>query len=41
MDAIDPLTTDIVVRNLRPSDLEAVIRLDAKNVAGGATSSSS
>ncbi|MCC7181105.1 MAG: GNAT family N-acetyltransferase [Acidobacteria bacterium] len=32
MDAIDPLTTDIVVRNLRPSDLEAVIRLDAKNV---------
>ncbi len=32
MDTPDPLASDIVVRNLRPSDLDAVIRLDAKNV---------
>ena len=29
---IDPLVGNVVVRNLRPSDLEAVIALDAKNV---------
>ena len=32
MDTLDPLASDVVVRNLRPSDLEAVILLDAKNV---------
>ncbi|OFW47020.1 MAG: hypothetical protein A3J29_09665 [Acidobacteria bacterium RIFCSPLOWO2_12_FULL_67_14b] len=32
MDTPDPLASDVVVRNLRPSDLDAVIRLDAKNV---------
>lgn len=32
MDTIDPLVGSVVVRNLRPSDLEAVIALDAKNV---------
>ena len=32
MDTIDPLVSNVVVRNLRPSDLEAVIALDAKNV---------
>ncbi len=32
MDTIDPLATDVLVRNLRPSDLEAVIQLDAKNI---------
>jgi GNAT superfamily N-acetyltransferase len=32
MDTLDPLVSDVVVRNLRPSDLEAVILLDAKNV---------
>lgn len=32
MDMLDPLASNVVVRNLRPSDLEAVILLDAKNV---------
>lgn len=32
MDTSDPLIGSVVVRNLRPSDLEAVIALDAKNV---------
>ncbi len=32
MDTLDPLADAVVVRNLRPSDLEAVILLDAKNV---------
>jgi ribosomal protein S18 acetylase RimI-like enzyme len=32
MDTLDPLANDVVVRNLRPADLEAVILLDAKNV---------
>jgi len=32
MDMIDPLVSNVVVRNLRPSDLEAVIALDAKNI---------
>ena len=32
MDTLDPLASDVVVRNLRPADLEAVILLDAKNV---------
>ena len=32
MDTLDPLANDVVVRNLRPSDLEAVILLDAKNI---------
>ena len=32
MDTIDPLAADVLVRNLRPSDLEAVIQLDAKNI---------
>lgn len=32
MDTIAPLANDVVVRNLRPSDLDAVILLDAKNV---------
>ena len=33
MDTLDPPTSnDVVVRNLRPSDLDAVILLDAKNV---------
>jgi ribosomal protein S18 acetylase RimI-like enzyme len=32
MDTPDLLVGDVVVRNLRPSDLEAVIRIDAKNV---------
>jgi len=32
MDTNDPLAANVVVRNLRPSDLDAVIALDAKNV---------
>jgi len=32
LDTLDPLAGDVVVRNLRPADLEAVIQLDAKNV---------
>lgn len=32
MDTIDPLASDVVVRNLRSTDLEAMIQLDAKNV---------
>lgn len=32
MDTIDPLAADVLVRNLRPSDLEAVVQLDAKNI---------
>ncbi|MEO8677865.1 MAG: GNAT family N-acetyltransferase [Vicinamibacterales bacterium] len=32
MDTIDPLATGVVVRSLRPSDLENVIQIDAKNV---------
>ena len=32
MDTLDPLANDVVVRNLRPSDLDAVILLDAKNI---------
>lgn len=32
MDTPDPLASDVVVRNLRPSDLDAVILLDAKNI---------
>lgn len=32
MDTIDPLAGDVVVRNLRPSDLDAVIALDARNM---------
>lgn len=32
MDTYDPLTSQVLVRNLRPSDLDAVILLDAKNV---------
>lgn len=32
MDTLDSLASDVVVRNLRPSDLDAVILLDAKNV---------
>jgi ribosomal protein S18 acetylase RimI-like enzyme len=32
MDTLDPLITQVVVRNLRPADLDAVILLDAKNV---------
>jgi ribosomal protein S18 acetylase RimI-like enzyme len=32
MDSNDPLASDVVVRNLRPSDLDAVILLDARNV---------
>lgn len=32
MDTLDPLTRAVVVRNLRPSDLDAVILLDAKNI---------
>jgi ribosomal protein S18 acetylase RimI-like enzyme len=32
MDTIDPLVSNVVVRNLRPADLDAVIRIDAKNV---------
>lgn len=32
MDTIDPIASNVEVRNLRPSDLEAVIALDAKNI---------
>jgi ribosomal protein S18 acetylase RimI-like enzyme len=32
MDAPDSSAADVVVRNLRPSDLEAVVQLDARNV---------
>lgn len=32
MDTMHSLATDVVVRNLRPSDLDAVIQLDARNV---------
>lgn len=32
MDTLDPLTLDVVVRNLTSADLDAVIMLDAKNV---------
>lgn len=32
MDTLDPFASAVVVRNLRPADLEAVITLDAKNV---------
>jgi len=32
METLDPLASDLVVRNLRPSDLDAVILLDATNV---------
>jgi GNAT superfamily N-acetyltransferase len=32
MDTNDPLADSVVVRHLRPSDLDAVIALDAKNV---------
>ena len=32
MDTLDPLALDVVVRNLNPADLDAVIMLDAKNV---------
>lgn len=32
MDTLDRPAGNVVVRNLRPSDLEAVIRIDAKNV---------
>ena len=32
MDTFDPLASHVLVRNLRPSDLDAVILLDAKNV---------
>jgi ribosomal protein S18 acetylase RimI-like enzyme len=32
MDTIDSLAGDMVVRNLRPSDLDAVIALDARNI---------
>ena len=32
MDTLDPLDLDLVVRNLNPEDLDAVIALDAKNV---------
>lgn len=32
MDTFNPLDCAVVVRNLRPSDLEAVILLDAKNI---------
>ena len=32
MDTTDPIVSHVLVRNLRPSDLEAVILLDAKNV---------
>ena len=32
MDMIDPLASELVVRNLRPSDLDAVIMLDARNI---------
>lgn len=32
MDTLNPLADAVVVRSLRPSDLEAVILLDAKNV---------
>lgn len=32
LDTLDPLASNVVVRNLRPADLEAVIQLDAKNV---------
>lgn len=32
MDTIDPLLGPVVIRNLRASDLDAVILLDAKNV---------
>jgi ribosomal protein S18 acetylase RimI-like enzyme len=32
MNTLDPLASDLVIRNLRADDLEAVIRLDAKNV---------
>ena len=32
MESNEPLGSDVVVRNLRPADLEAVIRIDARNV---------
>lgn len=32
MDTLNPLACAVVVRNLRPSDLDAVILLDAKNI---------
>ena len=32
MDTLDPLANPVVVRDLRPADLEAVILLDAKHV---------
>ena len=32
METLDPRVDDVVVRHLRPSDLDAVIALDAKNV---------
>ncbi len=32
MDTFNPLDCPVVVRNLRPSDLDAVILLDAKNI---------
>lgn len=32
MDTLNPLDCAVVVRNLRPSDLDAVISLDAKNI---------